>query len=141
VGTKGAGLGLSAKGKLYTHLGRWGLYHRQDLGSINPQPATSSKGIGFWILIAPGILLALFIALSVGSGADQLDVFAQEGRRALGRAGSLHPAGSRRQTNAECEIGSPALRRVLIYHSTSDVSGISIIASCRGRRSTSMPRS
>lgn len=36
VGTKGARLGLSAKGKLYTHLGRSGLYHRQDLGSLNP---------------------------------------------------------------------------------------------------------
>jgi hypothetical protein len=28
VGTKGARLGLSARGKLYRHLGRWGLYHR-----------------------------------------------------------------------------------------------------------------
>ncbi len=33
VGTKGARLGLSAKGKLYTHLGRWGLYQRHDLWS------------------------------------------------------------------------------------------------------------
>jgi hypothetical protein len=52
VGTKGARLGLSAKGKLYTHLGRWGPYQRQDLGSVNLLSATSSKGIGFWILIA-----------------------------------------------------------------------------------------
>jgi hypothetical protein len=52
------------------------------LGSVNPQPATSSKGIGFWILIAFGILLALFIALAVASAADQLDAFDQEGRRA-----------------------------------------------------------
>jgi hypothetical protein len=74
-------LGLSSKGKLYTHLGRWGLYHRQELGSVNPQPATSSKGIGFWILIALGILLALFIAFSLVTAADQLDVFDQEGRR------------------------------------------------------------
>jgi hypothetical protein len=81
VGTKGARLGLSSKGKLYTHLGRWGLYHRQELGSVNPQPATSSKGIGFWILIALGILLALFIAFSLVTAADQLDVFDQEGRR------------------------------------------------------------
>jgi hypothetical protein len=82
VGTKGARLGLSTKGKLYTHLGRWGLYHRQDLGSVNPQPATSSKGIGFWILIALSILLALVLALVVASAADRLDVFDQEGSRA-----------------------------------------------------------
>jgi hypothetical protein len=82
VGTKGARLGLSAKGKLYTHFGRWGLYHRQDLGSVNPQPATSSKAMGFWILIALGILLAVFIVLSVVTAADRLDVFDQEGRRA-----------------------------------------------------------
>jgi hypothetical protein len=82
VGTKGARLGLSAKGKLYTHLGRWGLYHRQDLGSVNPHPATSSKGIGFWILIALGILFALVFVLSLVSAADRLDVFDQEGRRA-----------------------------------------------------------
>jgi hypothetical protein len=50
VGTKGARLGLSAKGKLYTHLGRWGLYHRQDLGSVKEQPDPASKGIGYWIL-------------------------------------------------------------------------------------------
>jgi hypothetical protein len=50
VGTKGARLGLSSKGKLYTHLGRWGLYHRQDLGSVELPPATSRNGIGFWIL-------------------------------------------------------------------------------------------
>jgi hypothetical protein len=81
VGTKGVRLGLSAKGKLYTHLGRFGLYHRQDLGSVNPQPATLSKGIGFWILIALGILLALVLALVVAAAADQLDVFDQEGRR------------------------------------------------------------
>jgi hypothetical protein len=66
---------VSAKGKLYTHLKRWRLYHRQDLGSVNPQPATSSKGIGFWILIVLGILLALFIALSLASAAERLDVF------------------------------------------------------------------
>jgi hypothetical protein len=82
VGTKGAQLGLRSKGKLYTHLGRWGLYHRQDLGSVNPQAATSSKGIGFWILIGLGILLVLFIALSLVTAADRLDVFGQEGRRA-----------------------------------------------------------
>jgi hypothetical protein len=80
VGTKGARLGLSSRGKFYTHLGRWGLYHRQDLGSVNPQPATSSKGIGFWILIALGILLVLVIALSLVTAADRLDVFDQEGR-------------------------------------------------------------
>jgi hypothetical protein len=85
VGTTGARLGLSSKGKLYTHLGRWGLYHRQDLASVNPQPATSSKGIGFWILIGLGILLVLFIALSLASAADRLDVFDSEGRHA-GRA-------------------------------------------------------
>lgn len=81
VGTKWARLGLSAKGKLYAHLGRGGLYNRQDLGSVNLQPVTSSRGIGFWILIALGILLALFIALSVVMAADRLDVFDQEGRR------------------------------------------------------------
>jgi hypothetical protein len=81
VGTKGARLGLSSKGKLYTHLGRWGLYQRQDLGSVKPQSATSSKGIGFWLLIALGILLALVLALVVASAADRLDVFDQEGRR------------------------------------------------------------
>jgi hypothetical protein len=70
VGTKGARLGLSARGKLYTHLGRWGLYQRQDLGSIELPPATSSKGIGFWILVLLGILLALFIALALVSAAD-----------------------------------------------------------------------
>jgi hypothetical protein len=59
VGTKGARLGLNAKGRLYTHLGRWGLYHRQDLGSVKEQPGPASKGIGFWILIVLGILLAL----------------------------------------------------------------------------------
>jgi hypothetical protein len=82
VGTKGARLGLSSKGKLYTHLGRWGLYHRQDLGSIDLPPATSRKGIGFWILIALGILLALFIAFSLVTAADRLDVLDQEGDRA-----------------------------------------------------------
>jgi hypothetical protein len=82
VGTKGARLGVSAKGKLYAHLGRWGLYQRQDLGSVNLQPTTSSKGIGFWLLIALGILLALFIAFSLVTAADQIDVFDQEGRRA-----------------------------------------------------------
>jgi hypothetical protein len=81
VGTKGARLGVSAKGKLYTHLGRWGLYRRQDLGSIISQPTTSSKGIGFWILIALGILLALFITFSLASAADRLDIFDQGGRR------------------------------------------------------------
>jgi hypothetical protein len=81
VGTKCARLGLSAKGKLYAHLGRGGLYNRQDLGSVNLQPVTSSRGIGFWILIALGILLALFIALSLATAADRLDVFDQEGRR------------------------------------------------------------
>jgi hypothetical protein len=82
LGTKGARLGLSSKGKLYTHLGRWGLYHRQELGSVNPQPATSSKGIGFWILIALCILFALLLALSLVTAADRLDVFDQEGLRA-----------------------------------------------------------
>ena len=75
-------MGLSSKRKLYTHLGRWGFYHRQDLGSVQVPPATSSKGIGFWILIALGILLVLFIALSLVTAADQLDLFDQEGRRA-----------------------------------------------------------
>jgi hypothetical protein len=82
VGTKGARLGLSSKAKLYTHLGRWGLYQRQDLGSVNLQPRTSSRRIGFWILIALGTLLALFIALSLASADDRLDVFDEEWRRA-----------------------------------------------------------
>jgi hypothetical protein len=82
VGTKGARLGLNAKGRLYTHLGRWGLYHRQDLGSVKEQPGPASKGIGFWILIVLGILLALILALVVASAADRLDVFDQQGRRA-----------------------------------------------------------
>ncbi|GEM_PF-1502794 len=56
-------------------------YQRQDLDSVKPQPATSSKGIGFWILIALGIFFALFIALAVVTAADRLDVFDQEGRR------------------------------------------------------------
>ena len=81
VGTKWARLGLSAKGKLYGHLGRGGLYQRQDLGSVDPEPSSSSKGIGFWILIALGVLFALFIALSVVTAADRLNVFDQEGRR------------------------------------------------------------
>jgi hypothetical protein len=81
VGTKGARLGLSSKGKLYTHLGRWGLYQQQDLVSVNLQPATTSKGIGLWILIALGTLLVLFIALSLVIAADRLDVFDQDGRR------------------------------------------------------------
>jgi hypothetical protein len=82
VGTRGARLGLSSKGKLYTHLGRWGLYHRQDLGSVKEPPGLVSKGIGFWILIALGIVLALVLAFVVASAADQLDVFDSEGRRA-----------------------------------------------------------
>jgi hypothetical protein len=82
VGTKGARLGLSAKGKIYTHLGRGGLYTRQELGSVNPGPTTASRGIGFWILIALGISLALFIALAVVTAADRLELFDQEGRRA-----------------------------------------------------------
>jgi hypothetical protein len=75
LGTKGARLGLSSKGKLYTHLGRWGLYQRQDLGSVKLEPATSSKGIGFWILIALAILVVLVIALTIASAADRLGVF------------------------------------------------------------------
>jgi hypothetical protein len=78
VGTKGARLGLSAKGILYTHLGRLGLYHRQDLGSVKEQPGPASKGIGFWILIALGILLALvmgdvaaFVTLCWNRGPDR----------------------------------------------------------------------
>ncbi|OGB89607.1 MAG: hypothetical protein A3H39_10085 [candidate division NC10 bacterium RIFCSPLOWO2_02_FULL_66_22] len=81
MGVKGARLGLSAKGTLYAHLSRGGLYHRQDLSSLNPEPATSSRGIGFWILIALGIFLSLFIALAMVTAADRLDVFDQEGRR------------------------------------------------------------
>jgi hypothetical protein len=97
-------LGLSSKGKLYTHLGRWGLYRRLDLGSVNLQPATSSKGICFWILIALGIFLALFIALSLVTAAERLDVFDSEGHRAgyatidpgAGRLGVVHPGSSGR---------------------------------------------
>ncbi|MBI4737338.1 MAG: hypothetical protein HY766_14980 [candidate division NC10 bacterium] len=37
--------------------------------------------MGFWILIALGIFLALFIVLAVVTAADRLDVFDQEGRR------------------------------------------------------------
>lgn len=71
MGVKGARLGLSSKGKIYVHLGRGGLYTRQDLGSFKLQPATSSRGIGFWILIA----------LAVVTAADRLDLFDQKGRR------------------------------------------------------------
>lgn len=81
VGTKGARLGLSSKGKLYTHLGRWGFYHRRDLGSVKEQPGPASTGIGFWILMALGILLVLFIAFAVVTGADRLDLFDEEGHR------------------------------------------------------------
>jgi hypothetical protein len=82
VGTKGTRLGLSSKGKLYTHLGRWGLYHRQDLGSVKEQAGPASKGFGFWILIALGNLLALVLAFAMAMAADRLDVFDSEGSRA-----------------------------------------------------------
>jgi hypothetical protein len=75
-------LGLTAKGKFYTHLGRWGLYHRQDLGSVTEQGSPASKGMGFWILIALGILLALFIVLSLVTAADRPDAFDQKSRHA-----------------------------------------------------------
>jgi hypothetical protein len=54
-----------------------------------------SKGIGFWILIALGILFALFIAFSLVTAADRLDVFGQQGRRA--GYGTMDPGAGRLQ--------------------------------------------
>jgi hypothetical protein len=82
VGTKGARLGLSSKGKLYTHLGRWGAL--PAAGSGFRQSAACHLFEANWLLDPdrPRHLFGLGIALPVVSAADRLDVFDQEGRRA-----------------------------------------------------------
>jgi Protein of unknown function (DUF4236) len=65
TGIKGARIGMNAKGKKYVHLGRGGLYYRQNLPEVTQsesgQDESGGAGISWGLLLI--YLAALFLIL------------------------------------------------------------------------------